>query len=79
MCYLDVFFSNEDLLANTSYRDSIWFSDVLGKHSEIDLEWRKVIEEIQLPQDVLACLHNACGDTVSGINLTHHLDLEDEE
>jgi hypothetical protein len=68
------FFSEEDLLANESYSYTISFSDCLGKHSEINLEWRKVLEEIHLPQEVLVELHKVMGDTISGYNLTHYLE-----
>ena len=59
---------------------SVYFGEVLGKHSEVEDEMTEdMFEAIDVPESVIAVLEEKLGTTISGYNPLEFYEDEDED
>lgn len=59
---------------------SVYFGEVLGKHSEVEDEMTEdMFEAIDVPESVIAVLEEKLGTTISGYNPLEYYEEEDED
>jgi len=59
---------------------SVYFGEVLGKHSEVEDEMTEdMFEAIDVPESVIAVLEEKLGTNISGYNPLEYYEEEDED